>query len=226
MAASKVLVWEDPARIDKVGHLIFPDGQNRGRGAGALDRGQFDREEEVLWPDGCAAMYRKSMLDRDRRLRRGFLRLRRRRRARAPRAHRRLALPLCARRRRAPPSRLDPGQGLGRAAGADRAQSRAAGAKALSRGACCGSIRCSSRLRIAAGAADGRPRRRRHRPLPGTRRQMVDGRRADPRRPAGPPPGARACSASAPRSTVSASSRPREVRRLILDHRLPLREVA
>ena len=63
MAASKVLVWEDPARIDKVGHLMFPDGQNRGRGSGALDRGQFDREEEVLWPDGCAAMYRKPMLD-------------------------------------------------------------------------------------------------------------------------------------------------------------------
>jgi GT2 family glycosyltransferase len=64
MAASKVLVWEDPSRIDKAGHLIFPDGQNRGRGAGVLDRGQFDREEEVLWPDGSAAMYRKSMLDR------------------------------------------------------------------------------------------------------------------------------------------------------------------
>jgi hypothetical protein len=63
MAASKVLVWEDPRRIDKVGHLIFPDGQNRGRGSGALDAGQFDREEEVLWPDGCAAMYRKAMLD-------------------------------------------------------------------------------------------------------------------------------------------------------------------
>jgi GT2 family glycosyltransferase len=63
MAASKVLVWEDPARIDKAGHLIFPDGQNRGRGTGALDQGQYDREEEVLWPDGCAAMYRKKMLD-------------------------------------------------------------------------------------------------------------------------------------------------------------------
>ena len=63
MAASKVLVWEDPSRIDKVGHLIFPDGQNRGRGAGALDRGQYDREEEVLWPDGCAALYRKRMLE-------------------------------------------------------------------------------------------------------------------------------------------------------------------
>ncbi|MGO9894368.1 MAG: glycosyltransferase family 2 protein, partial [Bryobacteraceae bacterium] len=48
MAASKILVWEDPRRIDKAGHLIFPDGQNRGRGAGAEDRGQFDREEEAL----------------------------------------------------------------------------------------------------------------------------------------------------------------------------------
>ena len=63
MAAAKVLVWEDPRRIDKVGHLIYPDGQNRGRGTGAVDQGQFDREEEVLWPDGCAAMYRKKMLD-------------------------------------------------------------------------------------------------------------------------------------------------------------------
>jgi GT2 family glycosyltransferase len=64
MAASKVLVWEDPRRIDKVGHLIYPDGQNKGRGSGALDTGQYDREEEVLWPDGCAALYRKTMLDR------------------------------------------------------------------------------------------------------------------------------------------------------------------
>jgi GT2 family glycosyltransferase len=64
MAASKVMVLEDPRRIDKAGHLIFPDGQNRGRGTGELDCGQYDAEEEVLWPDGCAAMYRKEMLDR------------------------------------------------------------------------------------------------------------------------------------------------------------------
>jgi len=63
MAASKILVYEDPRRIDKVGHLIYPDGQNRGRGTGELDQGQYDRVEEVLWPDGCAAMYRRSMLD-------------------------------------------------------------------------------------------------------------------------------------------------------------------
>jgi GT2 family glycosyltransferase len=68
MAASKILVWENPRqpgseRIDKCGHLIYPDGQNRGRGSGQLDRGQFDRVEEVLWPDGCAAMYRRAMLE-------------------------------------------------------------------------------------------------------------------------------------------------------------------
>ena len=72
MAAAKVLVWEDPRgvdrmdridRIDKAGHLIYPDGQNRGRGTGEIDRGQYDRVEECLWPDGCAGMYRKAMLD-------------------------------------------------------------------------------------------------------------------------------------------------------------------
>lgn len=63
MAASKILVWEDPRRIDKCGHLIYPDGQNRGRGSGQMDEGQFDRVEEALWPDGCAAMYRRAMLE-------------------------------------------------------------------------------------------------------------------------------------------------------------------
>lgn len=63
MAASKIVLYADPSRIDKAGHLIWPDGQNRGRGTGARDEGQFDNEEDVLWPDGCAAMYRRSMLE-------------------------------------------------------------------------------------------------------------------------------------------------------------------
>ena len=62
MAASKIVVWENPAVIDKAGHLIYLDGQNRGRGSGELDRGQYDHLEEALWPDGCAAMYRREML--------------------------------------------------------------------------------------------------------------------------------------------------------------------
>jgi hypothetical protein len=63
MAASKILVWENPGKIDKAGHLIYLDGQNRGRGSGELDVGQYDQIEEVLWPDGCAAMYRREMID-------------------------------------------------------------------------------------------------------------------------------------------------------------------
>lgn len=63
MIACKILVYEDPRKIDKAGHLIYPDGQNRGRGTGEIDIGQYDRVEEVLWPDGCAALYRKAMLD-------------------------------------------------------------------------------------------------------------------------------------------------------------------
>lgn len=63
MAASKILVYSQRDRIDKVGHQIYWDGQNRGRGAGELDLGQYDRIEEVLWPDGCAAIYRRDMID-------------------------------------------------------------------------------------------------------------------------------------------------------------------
>jgi GT2 family glycosyltransferase len=64
MAASKILVWESRGTIDKTGHLIYPDGQNRGRGTGEADRGQYERVEETAWPDGCAAMYRKDMLEK------------------------------------------------------------------------------------------------------------------------------------------------------------------
>ncbi len=63
MTASKILVYEEPGKIDKAGHLIYPDGQNRGRGSGEPDLGQYDEPEETLWPDGCAAMYRKELLE-------------------------------------------------------------------------------------------------------------------------------------------------------------------
>lgn len=63
MVASKILVAGRERVIDKVGHGIYWDGQNRGRGSGERDEGQFDGEREILWPDGCAALYRKAMLD-------------------------------------------------------------------------------------------------------------------------------------------------------------------
>jgi GT2 family glycosyltransferase len=63
MAASRIYFYDRRQVIDKVGHLFYPDGLNRGRGAGEVDLGQFDREVEVLFPDGCAAMYRGRMLE-------------------------------------------------------------------------------------------------------------------------------------------------------------------
>src|ERR1022692_1422001 len=52
MCATKILFYDRREVIDKVGHLIYPDGQNRGRGSGETDRGQFDVPEEALLPDG------------------------------------------------------------------------------------------------------------------------------------------------------------------------------
>ena len=59
MCASKILVHGTTV-IDKAGHLIYPDGQNRGRGTGEQDRGQYDQPGEALFPDGCAALYRRA----------------------------------------------------------------------------------------------------------------------------------------------------------------------
>ncbi len=62
MIAAKIVVHDQPEIIDKAGHVIYWDGQNRGRGAGERDEGQYDHTEEVLWPDGCAALYRRELL--------------------------------------------------------------------------------------------------------------------------------------------------------------------
>ena len=44
------------------GRLIYRDGQNRGRGTMEPDRGQYDEECEILWPDACAALYHRDLL--------------------------------------------------------------------------------------------------------------------------------------------------------------------
>jgi GT2 family glycosyltransferase len=63
MVASKILFYARRNVIDKTGHLFYPDGLNRGRGAGETDCGQFDSPGEILFPDGCAALYRRRMLE-------------------------------------------------------------------------------------------------------------------------------------------------------------------
>jgi GT2 family glycosyltransferase len=61
--ACKVLNYFRRDEIDTVGHLLYPDGISRGRGRLEKDTGQYDREEEVIFPSGCAAAYRKDLLD-------------------------------------------------------------------------------------------------------------------------------------------------------------------
>jgi len=63
MLASKILSFFNRKEIDCVGHLIYPDGLSRGRGRGEIDQGQYDSIDEVAFPSGCAAFYRKEMLD-------------------------------------------------------------------------------------------------------------------------------------------------------------------
>ncbi len=63
MLGGKILFQEPPGIIDKAGHLIYWDGQNRGRGTMEPDRAQYDRPEEILWPDACAALYHRRVFE-------------------------------------------------------------------------------------------------------------------------------------------------------------------
>jgi GT2 family glycosyltransferase len=63
MCASKVLVLDGNGLIDSAGLLLSPDGIGRGRGRLEPDGDAYARGEEALIPSGCAALYRRAMLD-------------------------------------------------------------------------------------------------------------------------------------------------------------------
>lgn len=63
MFASKTLFYDRRDVIDTTGHLIYPDGLNRGRGRMEVDRGQYDDKPDVFFPSGCAALYRKAIFE-------------------------------------------------------------------------------------------------------------------------------------------------------------------
>lgn len=62
MFAPKILSFDDRGVLDNVGHLLYADGLSRGRGRLEPDRGQYDREEEIVLPSGCAVLLRRAML--------------------------------------------------------------------------------------------------------------------------------------------------------------------
>lgn len=63
MLAPKILSIKNNALIDSVGMNIYPDGLARGKGRNEIDNGQYDKVQEILFPSGCAALYRKKMID-------------------------------------------------------------------------------------------------------------------------------------------------------------------
>jgi len=63
MVAAKVLEQRRRDVIDSTGHLLYPDGLNRGRGRLETDRGQYDALRTALFPSGAGALYRRAMLD-------------------------------------------------------------------------------------------------------------------------------------------------------------------
>ncbi len=63
MFAARVMMFDRREVFDSTGLLVYPDGICRSRGWLEKDLGQYDRDEEVLGPNGCAAVYRREMLD-------------------------------------------------------------------------------------------------------------------------------------------------------------------
>lgn len=63
MCASKIYVYGKPGLLDGAGLLLSADGIGRGRGRLEWDGPAFAREEDILLPSGCAALYRRAMLD-------------------------------------------------------------------------------------------------------------------------------------------------------------------
>jgi len=63
MCASKILNYYDRAVLDNAGLLMYRDGIARGRGRLERDAGQYDREEEIFFPSGCACLYRREIFE-------------------------------------------------------------------------------------------------------------------------------------------------------------------
>ena len=63
MWSSKVCSYFHRKRIEGIGELIYWDGLCRAQGQFEQDDGQYEVMQEILFPPGCGAMYRKSLFD-------------------------------------------------------------------------------------------------------------------------------------------------------------------
>lgn len=63
MWGSKIYSYYHRDRIEAVGELIYWDGLCRAKGQFELDQGQYNQAEEILFPPGCGAMFRREVFD-------------------------------------------------------------------------------------------------------------------------------------------------------------------
>ncbi|OGP79271.1 MAG: hypothetical protein A2V86_08555 [Deltaproteobacteria bacterium RBG_16_49_23] len=63
MWGSKIYSYDKKDQIEAVGELIYWDGLSRARGQFEPDQGQYEEMEEIFFPPGCGAMYRKRVFD-------------------------------------------------------------------------------------------------------------------------------------------------------------------
>jgi GT2 family glycosyltransferase len=63
MFAPKILSIKNEKLIDSIGLNIYPDGLARGAFRNNIDNGQYNNNKDIFFPSGCAALYRKEMLD-------------------------------------------------------------------------------------------------------------------------------------------------------------------
>ena len=63
MFATRIMMYDRRGVYDSAGLLVYPDGICRSRGWLETDVGQYDASAEVLGPNGCAAAYRRAMLE-------------------------------------------------------------------------------------------------------------------------------------------------------------------
>ena len=62
MCASQIRLADDPSILDSAGLDIYPDGSTKQRGAGE-PAAAYAEPAEVLLPSGCAALYRRKMIE-------------------------------------------------------------------------------------------------------------------------------------------------------------------
>ncbi len=63
MWGSKIYSYYQRDRIEAVGELIYWDGLSRAKGQFEQDQGQYNQMEEIFFPPGCGAMFRKEVFD-------------------------------------------------------------------------------------------------------------------------------------------------------------------